>query len=762
MARDPQSLKIARWASQTPANRGAIPDALRTDGWDILRSLPVAAGGEDLRRLYFNQLFLELTSAWAEINQRGIPEWYNTGNFRRFAPCQHANTLWIAEVATGPDTGNATEPGTDAAIWRQLGDDPASDVELDYAPHASIFKNVKWAGLTADHRTDPADSFRLTGWPAGYSAVDGDLPSRTILNQILCELTAMAVEILETGILLWSADGNYLAQAFTQRNRILWRATEATGPDTSNATDPTAGGQTIWIRISGEQNAPERVVPTGDEGINRVDLMWPAPNDGGSPITRYEVQWRSGNQNFSSSRQTDVTVLAYARTGLMNGTTYTFRVRAVNAIGNGPWSANVVLTPQATAPGIPGNLMAAALASAVRLTYEAAEPNGEAVNSYVIEWKGPGQNYNQTRRAATPNLQFDVTGLTNGLLYTFRVRAVNAIGSGAWTDEVTETPFAGIPGKPISPSASQRDGALRYRFTAPNDGGSPITRYEVQWRLDTGVYSSALQNDITDTTTLLTSLQNGDLHFIQSRAVNDVGNGPWSDEVSKTPQPSSITLTASQTWSWIWDDITEGVLSLQGGGGGGGGGRGAGGSERAFKTSLVIHNTFGADTESPIGSIGFNGSQTRVTVNGDTSEAPGGNRGFGGQLNDPPTRFGSGNAGNGGVKGNRGSGGISSASATVGEFFIWFGSDGRHGKPGSPGGVVTVPINSINQGTVFAIVIGNGGNYGDGSRGGYVDPEAIDPSNSGLDGYPGTAGGPGGPASAGGAGSVTISIVYPD
>ena len=148
----------------------------------------------------------------------------------------------------------------------------------------------------------------------------------------------MAVEILESGILQWSATQDYLAGARVQRSRRLWRATVATGPGTGNATDPALGGQVVWARVTGVQNEPAAVVLTGVAGVSRVDLAWVAPDDGGSAILRYEVQWRTTSQAWSATRQASTTDLTHARTGLNNGTTYHHRVRAVNAIGTGPWS----------------------------------------------------------------------------------------------------------------------------------------------------------------------------------------------------------------------------------------------------------------------------------------------------------------------------------------------------------------------------------------------------------------------------------------
>jgi hypothetical protein len=80
-------------------------------------------------------------------------------------------------------------------------------------------------------------------------------------------------------------------------------------------------------------------------GNGQVILSWAAPeSNGGSPITRYEVS-RSGGAWTSVSMNTNHTF-----TGLTNGTSYTFRVRAVNSAGNGAEAA-VNATPIAGGNG---------------------------------------------------------------------------------------------------------------------------------------------------------------------------------------------------------------------------------------------------------------------------------------------------------------------------------------------------------------------------------------------------------------------------
>ena len=68
--------------------------------------------------------------------------------------------------------------------------------------------------------------------------------------------------------------------------------------------------------------------------------------------TGYKVQWKSGNQDFDSSRQkTTCSVCTTANiTGLQSGTTYTIRVAAYNADGDGPWSDEVTATTTGSPP----------------------------------------------------------------------------------------------------------------------------------------------------------------------------------------------------------------------------------------------------------------------------------------------------------------------------------------------------------------------------------------------------------------------------
>ena len=92
--------------------------------------------------------------------------------------------------------------------------------------------------------------------------------------------------------------------------------------------------------------------PDGKEGV--LEVSWVAPSsDGGSAVAGYQVQWRSGFEDYdgtaASARQaavTDLTALTHTISGLTNGVAYTVRVIATNGVGDGAATAGVTGTPR--------------------------------------------------------------------------------------------------------------------------------------------------------------------------------------------------------------------------------------------------------------------------------------------------------------------------------------------------------------------------------------------------------------------------------
>ena len=164
--------------------------------------------------------------------------------------------------------------------------------------------------------------------------------------------------------------------------------------------------------------------PTGITVVSapeRAEVSWTAPvATGGTAITGYTVTSIPDGRTCTGAATT-CTV-----TGLTNGTAYTFTVIATNTVGPGSASAPFAPMTPATAPGPPGNVQAISGNGYATVTWAAPDTGGAAITAYTVT-ASPG---GQTCTSASGPLQCVVTGLTNGVTYTFAVSGANAAGTG--------------------------------------------------------------------------------------------------------------------------------------------------------------------------------------------------------------------------------------------------------------------------------------------------------------------------------------------
>ena len=113
-------------------------------------------------------------------------------------------------------------------------------------------------------------------------------------------------------------------------------------PDPPPPQPPGGGGGGGGAPRTSAPGAPRNLTAVGGEG--EAVLTWDAPaSDGGAAITDYEYRINERNP-WISIGSTDTT---HTVTGLVNGTEYTFQVRAVNRIGKGRVPNQAEATPEA-------------------------------------------------------------------------------------------------------------------------------------------------------------------------------------------------------------------------------------------------------------------------------------------------------------------------------------------------------------------------------------------------------------------------------
>ena len=249
-----------------------------------------------------------------------------------------------------------------------------------------------------------------------------------------------------------------------------------------------------------------------------------------------------------------------------------------------------------TAPDAPASLSASAGDTEVDLTWTApASDGGAAITKYQYRVSTDGGSTwapdwtdvpdgSDTGTDLADERTVTVTGLANGTLHTFEVRAVNSEGDGA-AAQTTATPVA-VPDAPASLTATPGNTQATLAWTPPaSDGGDPITKYQYRVSADGGSNWAPDWTDVPDSdsdsdqaderSVTVTGLTNGIEHTFEVRAVNGIGNGDEADATA-TPAtgpappgaPASLNATpgdaqATLTWTAPSSDGNSAITKYQ-------------------------------------------------------------------------------------------------------------------------------------------------------------------------------------------------------
>ena len=151
----------------------------------------------------------------------------------------------------------------------------------------------------------------------------------------------------------------------------------------------------------------------------------------------YEVYHKlSSTTAWPTTPTATVTTTSRTITGLTNGSTYNFRVRARTGAGTvaNPYKysgyATVNAIPNIQDPSTPTNLAGAPSSGQVALSWTASNANGGTSLSYEVYHKLSSTTAWPTTPTATiTTTSRTITGLTNGSTYNFRVRARTGAGT---------------------------------------------------------------------------------------------------------------------------------------------------------------------------------------------------------------------------------------------------------------------------------------------------------------------------------------------
>ena len=425
-----------------------------------------------------------------------------------------------------------------------------------------------YAGLYADWNVDLgldddfSDGDADDPWHFGG---DGDYPRLRGLPRLDAVATGLSTASLTLSD--WGGDWWYRADTGPHANCSSTKV--AAGTATADLSGLSAGTDYVYAAymdaacsveiasasLKGLPSAPGKPTATAED--RRVALTWTSGGDGGSPVLEWQVSRKAGDGAWGAWKAvpgSGPSTTSHTVTGLTNATSYRFRVRAVNAVGNGAASpASGAATPalsKASAPPAPGKPTVAAGVRSATLGWTSNGDGGSAITRWEYVKKTGAGAWETTWTAIAgggpSTTSYTVTGLTNGTEYRFKVRAVNAVGNGAESSASDA----------VTPSAAP---ALAAAATSATAATLTLSNWSAVWRYkaDKAPHASCSSQVAANAAASLTGLSSGGVYgyaaYSDSGCATRLATATLSMPSLSAQRKSATeaTLTLSN-WSALW------------------------------------------------------------------------------------------------------------------------------------------------------------------------------------------------------------------
>ena len=173
-----------------------------------------------------------------------------------------------------------------------------------------------------------------------------------------------------------------------------------------------------------------------------IDLSW---QDNANDETGFEIERSLDAATWSTIATPGVDTTAYSDSGLASGTTYYYRVRAVNGAGASGYSnqASATTDTPPMPPAAPNNLQAMAISdSEINLTWQ---DNSSDEDSFEIERSLDAATWSTIATLGDNTTAYSDSGLAAVTTYYYRVRATNGVGPSGYSNQASDTTTDGSP-----------------------------------------------------------------------------------------------------------------------------------------------------------------------------------------------------------------------------------------------------------------------------------------------------------------------------
>jgi hypothetical protein len=352
-------------------------------------------------------------------------------------------------------------------------------------------------------------------------------PTRTVV-----ETTTVETSTTSTAATSITVASTTLAPTTASSTTIAVPIPTTALPATTVGSTPTAVST-----IAAVANASAVSVPTGAPSVpldvtavplaGGVKLSWSAPQSAGtSPILGYAISYAPAGATTWTYENASASARSLAIFGLRSFVPYYFIISARNSVGRGPYTTSLMAIPIA-APSWPRSVVATPGFNQATVRWMAPASNGGSpIQGYRIIYAPAGGTWTSVNVSAS-TLTRTFTGLRGGATYYFYVSAFSAVGSSSLSNIARATLTAySVPGAVSIYSLTVGNHSVTLRWSQPDTGGLPITRYLVQIGSGGVWHNLAFLSGGTRAYTA-TGLVDGRTYSFRVRAANSLGWGPF-------------------------------------------------------------------------------------------------------------------------------------------------------------------------------------------------------------------------------------------
>jgi hypothetical protein len=264
-------------------------------------------------------------------------------------------------------------------------------------------------------------------------------------------LTATAVSTSQIN-LVWvdNVSNESGFRIFRSLDKVNWTLIATTGPNVTTYSDTGLAANTqYYYRIrsyngvgsssysnTAGSNTSTPAAPSNlaaaVQTTHSAKLTW---NDNSSNEVAFVIERSTDGVNFGFVTTVAANVKSFTDNGLTANTTYYYRIKATNAVGDSAYS-NVVTTLTAL-PAAPSNLTATTVStSQINLTWL---DNSNNETGFKVFRSLDGITWTLLVKLGPGVTSYSNTGLSSGTTYWYKVRAYNGVGDSAYTNVANAT-----------------------------------------------------------------------------------------------------------------------------------------------------------------------------------------------------------------------------------------------------------------------------------------------------------------------------------